>query len=278
MTTPKYFIDTADLSLIYPLSERLAKVDALYRGFAGITTNPSAMNKIGVSTMEKFDTVVLQLLDFVSDAKPDGAGLVYVQMPNDNMSLPEFHAWCNHLRNLQTQFNKYPYNKHARIGLKIPPYHRYLMEVPTSAWDLSVNVTGIADASTIFRVLMNYHVQYASLIPGRMEEVGIDANAHMQNILTTNRSNNVITGSMRTLDGLRSAIRGGTVPTIGTRVFDLLDTNEKLVEFANMWDEPQLTPTNTAPIIDHRNIQLSKDFFIQMNEFGKPLYEDFIKL
>jgi len=268
-----YFIDTADISYIEALWKRLSKNDTLYKGFAGITTNPNAMAKVGVKTMAQFDTVLHGLMGFVEKHALDPAAIVYVQLPYDHMPLSEVIIWCNHIRAISSLYPG------ATVGLKIPPYKRYL-DMTDTMWDLQINVTGISDAGTLLRVFSFSPVRYASLIPGRMEEVGIDANSHMANILAARNdvSGKVITGSMRTLIGLQNAISAGTVPTIGTRIFDQMTSSYDIDAFAEMWDVPKMKHQTLAPVTDERNVKLSVDFFTQMNELGQPLYEDFKRI
>ena len=267
-----YFIDTADMSYITPLWDTLKKYDTLYTGFLGITTNPSAMSKIGVHTVEDFKKVVTNLKNFCHTASPNVHTTVFVQMPNDNMTFHEFDTWIELIKKL----NEDVYD--VTVGLKIPPYAKYLTRVRETGNDyhLVLNVTGVADAGTLFRVHESANLAYASLIPGRMEEVGINANAHMQSLLAVpDFGQRVITGAMRTLDGLRNSIRGGTVPTIGTRVFDLMVHDKHMRQFAEMWDLPKFDASDLPPNCDQRNIDLTTGFFTQMNELGAKLYADF---
>jgi transaldolase len=168
----------------------------------------------------------------------------------------------------------------ARRVVKIPPYGDTLkyfnMGLDTT---LRLNVTGVADAATALRCF-TANVSYVSIIPGRMEEVGIDADTHLHYVDRRNRNgSDVIAGSMRTWDGLVRAVVANTVPTIGMRVWDSM-TEENYAGFADLWKEAgnYVVPTYPAniPLIDDRNLKLTGDFFTQMDELGKPLYDDFV--
>ena len=106
-----------------------------------------------------------------------------------------------------------------------------------------------------------------------MEEKGIDAVSQMKFIdQRKNRFNyELITGSMRTVEGLLSAIQGNTVPTIGTRVFDILKT-KNIDEFIKLWSITlELQSIKFSPHIDQRMTDLSVDFFKQMDSMGEQL-------
>ena len=118
-----------------------------------------------------------------------------------------------------------------------------------------------------------YSPRYVSLIPGRMEEKGIDAVSHMKFIHQRKDKVNseLITGSMRTVEGLLSAIQGNTVPTIGTRVFDIIKI-KNIEYFVKLWSiASDLQSIKFSPHIDQRMTDLSVDFFKQMDSMGEQL-------
>ena len=105
---------------------------------------------------------------------------------------------------------------------------------------IDLNVTGTADCSTALMSL-SYGVRYVSIIPGRMEEKGIDAKNQIAYLNQRKKDNSeIITGSMRTLDGLKWAFEYGTVPTIGTKVWDLILEKDYVNKF--ICDPKELDP------------------------------------
>ncbi len=73
-----------------------------------------------------------------------------------------------------------------------------------------------------------------------MEEKNIDAKAHMKALIGRKPQlyQDVIAGSMRTIEGLQDAIWHDTIPTIGARVWDQMLVNPELFEeFPEWWDE-----------------------------------------
>ena len=137
---------------------------------------------------------------------------------------------------------------------------------------LNLNVTGIADHCTALTCL-DFPVRYVSIIPGRMNTAGVDANACANYINVaggTKAFDRVITGSMRDLDGLSSMVKFGTVSTIGSAMFNqLIVTNKDNIKyFANMWNENNnnAQEIRVPPVITTANQQLSRDFFVEMDE------------
>ena len=108
-----------------------------------------------------------------------------------------------------------------------------------------------------------------------MEEVGIDANAHLAFVTKrTNSSGQVITGSMRTVEGLLSAVRYRTLPTIGTRVWDKLVDVDLLEEVSKIEYFNECDVERFSPYINEENRGLSVQFFEQMDELGQKCFED----
>jgi len=261
----EFFIDTADFDLIVKIQEKLcSEIDGKY--ISGITTNPNAMSKINVHNMNDFQYTCQRLCGLVSSIRNDSNGVVYIQHPDSNVSYENLIKWIS----IVCKFN----DGNTKIGLKIPPYINILNKVNTLNNYADVNVTGIADCGTAL-LCLTYNVKYVSIIPGRMEEAGVDANKHLQFLNQRNYCNSgkVITGSMRTLDGLKNAIKYNTVPTIGTKVFDLIF--EKSIQvFKNMWYTFSNENVVFCPEINNINTSLSKTFFDQMDNMGSKLNKD----
>lgn len=271
MTKPQFFIDTADISYIESTWEKLYAVGVDPKSFLGITTNPNALSKVNCHTLNDLEILIGELTNLTSKIRGDFYGMVYVQVPNSNLIDAELERWCDWLDELDVNCN---------VGLKIPPY-KHVLDLVTrldvdSSFDL--NVTGVSDAATALRCLSYPSVKCVSIIPGRMEEVGIDATKHLNVVAQRNNvlDQYVIAGSMRTVDGLKKSILGNTIPTIGARVFDSMTPND-YVEFNNFWQPIEIGGDYLSDIamVDDRNVKLTADFFEQMDLLGQPLYEDF---
>ena len=273
---PTFFFDTADTDYIRKIWDKLGK-HITGESVIGITTNPNALAKVNCDTLAKFEKLVPELCELVKELRgPDTSqGLVYVQVPNSLMTPDEILEWAKYIK----QFN----GNGAAIALKIPHFN-YVVQLTEDPEfrDLYVNVTGVADAGTILKSMSFNNIFFGSIIPGRMEEVGIDANAHLEFLANSQlqKHQNIIAGSMRTIEGLRNSIYYHTVPTIGSRVWDIIDTENRWEEFASYWNYTYAVSEHPAssytPITTDVNIDLSKQFFEQMDKLGQSLHEEFI--
>lgn len=269
---PKFFFDTADISYITKVWDKLSR-HVPKEAVMGITTNPNALSKVNCNTLEGLCELVRKLSELLAYVREDNLGEVYVQVPSSIMKLALVTKWCEFISLI---------SKKSVIGVKIPPFTPYL-ELSASLKNVTpVNVTGIADWGTILKSLSYPSVNCASLIPGRMDEKGIPANSHMRFLMGTYRRpyQNIITGSMRTVDGLRDAIAMNTVPTIGTRVWDELLSDDTLYLFPEYWYNPRKYESldYISPDIAYPNQQLTIDFFLQMDKLGKNMFEEFEEL
>ena len=259
----KFFFDTADKSYLDNLWNKLsASVDK--ESVAGITTNPNAFAKINANDLETWKNTSHDLCKLVSEIRGDSKGVVYVQVPNSKMNQRETIEWAKRIIDWS--------DGNTKIGMKIAP-HKEMLELNEELKDkIDLNVTGVADCSTAL-LSLSYGVRYVSIIPGRMEEKGIDAKNQIAYVSQRKKDNSeIITGSMRTLDGLKWAFEYGTVPTIGTRVWDLIIENDKVNKF--IYDVKKLDPIDFSPHIDSNMTQLSEDFFTSMNSLGLKIYEE----
>ena len=271
-----FFFDTADTDYIRKVWDKLGKhIDP--SAVVGITTNPNALAKVNCDTLQKFEELVPRMCELVRELRGDSSteGLVYVQVPNSTMSYEDILRWAVYVN----EFN----GNGAAIALKIPHFSYVLrMAGEPELQNLYLNVTGVSDANTIIKALSYQNVFFASIIPGRMEEVGIDANTHLRYLANQQlqRHQNIIAGSMRTIEGLKNSIFYHTVPTIGSRVWDLIDAENRWEEFASYWentyevsDEPSADYT---PLVTDTNLDLSKQFFDQMDKLGESLHTEFM--
>ncbi len=276
MTQPTFFFDTADVDYIRKTWDKM-QAHVSGESVIGITTNPNALAKVNCDTLDKFEKLVPTLCELVSEirGKDTSFGLVYVQLPNSLMTPDDIIEWAKYIK----QFN----GNGAAIALKIPHFNYVVQLVEDQEFrDLYVNVTGVSDAATILKSMTFDNIFFSSIIPGRMEEVGIDANAHLEYLANSqfSRHQNVIAGSMRTIEGLRNSIYYHTVPTIGSRVWDLIDAENLWEEFASYWDytysASEFPISSYPPITTDVNVQLSKQFFEQMDMLGESLYKEFV--
>ena len=270
--TPEFFFDTADTVAIKKIWEKL-QLFCKPEYCVGITTNPNALAKVNCHTLNNFESLVKDMAVTLESIRGPGS-LIYVQVPNSTMSENEIIKWVKYISQLDTGTSK--------IALKLPhfSYILNLLDDPLFK-NIYVNITGISDFGTICRVMNQNNVFYASIIPGRMEEVGIDANAHLRYITDTEFKpyQKVITGSMRTIEGLKSSVYYKTVPTIGTRFWDLFETLNLWKEFTSYWNNVyngvKTEQKDFCPETTIKNIQLSQSFFEQMDTLGERLYADF---
>lgn len=264
----KFFFDTADVGYIIKAWDKL-KEDVSPQSVVGITTNPNALNKINCNNLAEWKRAVQRLCELVTKIRNDDKGVVYVQQPASSMSSEEVITWVKLARDWTDGVTS--------IGLKIPPFKKNLEIVDELSHYADVNVTGVADCSTALRAF-SYGVRYVSIITGRMEEQGIDAKAQIA--FTQGRRvapSEIIAGSMRTVEGLKWVCEYGTVPTIGTRVWDVLFEGLGVHEFKTFWDKPRVFEDSLfSPTIDDRMTNLSRAFFEQMDNLGKTVCEEFL--
>lgn len=267
-----FYFDTADENQIRTIWDTI-KSEFRYSDVKGITTNPNALSKIRVTDLDGLKTTIPKLCELVTEMRSGvSGGEVHVQMPQSKMVMYEFMKWAKFVVKLSDGV--------TRVVLKISPFLSSLYGVYELRDVIRINVTGIADCSTALRALSFKGVNYVSIISGRMDEVGINSSDHIKFVIGSHRVNKrqkVITGSMRTLDGLHTSIKLGTIPTIGSRVWDLiLDNDESIEYFVRMW-EPYYDPNEFyySPLIDQRSAKLSDQFFDQMDSLGKDMYGEF---
>lgn len=268
MKTKKFFIDTADIKYIKNTWEKLSKVFS-GKELVGITTNPNAMAKINANTISEMQNCTTELCKLVSNIRQDNKGVVYVQGPSSKMSNTELYDFSKRVSDWS--------DGRTKVGLKIPPFYETLQIVDKLNNFVDVNVTGVADCSTALRCF-SYNVRYVSIIPGRMEERGINAKEQIAFVNERKKmfpDSEIITGSMRTLEGLEWAIEYDTVPTIGSRVFDLIFAQNAEQKFKDMWDRPIVQSScKHSPIVTQDMLNLSTEFFQQMDSLGSDVNED----
>jgi transaldolase len=262
----KFFFDTANIEYIKEAWSKLeSSVDK--NKVVGITTNPNAFFKLNKLTLKEWFELTPKLCELVSNIRQDDKGVVYIQGPSSKMSSDDILRYAETVSKLT--------DGNTKVGLKIAPYDHILKIVPRLNEILDVNVTGVADAGTALKSI-TYPVRYMSIIPGRMEEAGIDAKSQIAFINQSNLGNTeIIAGSMRTIEGLMWTFQYGTVPTIGERVWNEIFKEDNLSKIINIDYSIDATITHQfCPSIDQRNYDLSDAFFNQMDDCGKQAYLD----
>ena len=263
----EFFFDTADTKYIKNIWSKF-QYSVNPDSALGITTNPNAFFKINALKLDEWIDKTKELCELTAQIRNDESGLVFVQFPSSLGSISELNKFIN-------IFHKDFYG--SKIGFKIPPSEKFLIFASNNR-DIIWNVTGLSDAGTALKSLV-YGVDWISLIPGRMESVGInfeDNLSFIQNFtLNFSESSRIITGSMRNIDGLVKCIQYGTVPTIGTTVFNLIDQEDKYKFVAESSNKKISLPSEMlCPTINEINKKLSEDFFKQMDDCGRQTYKD----
>lgn len=263
----KFFFDTADYAYIKKAWSAI-KQDVNSDLVEGITTNPNAFFKVNKLSIKKWFDTVPYLCETVSEIRGDKKGVVYIQGPYSKMGSDELISYAEKISKLS--------DGNTRVGLKIPPYVEALSVARELSEFTDVNVTGVSDAATALKCFTYPAIRYVSVIPGRMEEVGIDAKAQIAFINQANeRKPELIAGSMRTIEGLAWTFQYGTVPTIGERVWNLILEDRNIEKLLNIdYASNNIEVPQYAPIIDERSYNLSKSFFEQMDNCGKQAYSE----
>lgn len=261
----RFFFDTADTEYIKKIWAKLQYfVDP--NDVVGITTNPNAFHKIGLLRLQEWFDKTKELCELTAKMRGDEHGVVFIQFPCSTGSIIELHDFF-------LKVFKFGIGLPCSIGIKIPPTQKFL----ESKHDKFIrNVTGISDCGTALKSIA-YNVDWISLIPGRMEGVGINFEEQLGYIQGAARKTRteIITGSMRTVEGLIKCIQYGTVPTIGSTVFNLVDENDRYKEVAKSASHQiKLPSSDFCPRVDEVNQKLSQDFFTQMDACGAEAYQD----
>lgn len=269
-----FFFDTANVDYIRNTWNKIKESFKPSVNVCGVTTNPNAMFKENLSTILSWQTRVQELCQLVYEIRKDPLGIVYIQAPNSEYTIDEILKFLDLFKDIG--------KGKVNIGIKVPPYTQIIRKLKRLN-DFYPNITGVADCSTALSVGASYpYYSFVSIIPGRMEEVGIDATSHLEYASSIMYRRSIITGSMRTIDGLKRAIYANTVPTIGTRVWDSILQENRIAEVADYWNNiPPLKDYKFSPTVSEKNTQLSIDFFNQMDKAGelpaKDLAENYWK-
>lgn len=271
-----YYIDTANVDDIEDIFAKLrgASADKYFIKFAGITTNPSAFAKIGATSHTDMFRVIEEI-DKILSYIPVANIELHTQLPNTNMPVDEAIDFIDNLRDIVCQ---------SSLRIKVAPSLNSQYTQITQRDNF--NVTGLSSIQYCISALEMTGVEYASLIPGRMEERGIDSTPHLALWKSlahsyANRKKYVIAGSMRTVEGVLAASNARMLPTIGKKVWDLMDDsalNALMESLGNFWkDVPNDSSishfTKTCDVVSgDASAQLTEEFFTTMNSLGEPIY------
>ena len=255
-----FFFDSADSGFIESVWQQIKQVTKPQH-VRGITTNPKAMHRVDCHSLLEWKNKALELCQLVSDIRKDNEGVVYVQLPNCNATPDQALSFAEEISTWG--------DGQTKIAMKIPPYKSILEIVDKLEEFVDTNVTGVADSGTAL-FAASYGVKYVSIIPGRMEEVGIDSDAHLKQVTDANLGRTeIIAGSMRTINGLKRSVVLGTIPTIGGTVFRLILEDLSAMNFENV------EYSSKKPVTSEKNIDLSSSFFVEMNGLGETAAKEF---
>jgi transaldolase len=267
----QFFFDTANITHIQSTWEYLKKNNVDSKLVEGITTNPNAFFKVEKHRLHEQFEHMPRLCETVSNIRNDNKGVVYVQGPSSKMTSDEILFFAEKVAKLT--------DGNTRIGLKIGPFTNILNVADKLNQIVDINVTGVSDCATALKA-MSYNISYMSIIPGRMEEVGIDAKEQVAFINSSANPNRcrVITGSMRTLQQVVWTFQYNTTPTIGERVWNTIIEEDVIDQLINIDYTIEIPRKEYAPFIDEKNYNLTREFFKQMDECGTKAYSNFKEL
>ncbi len=260
-----FLFDTADRVYLSTLWKSLkGRIDPSQ--VLGVTTNPKALAQTPYVLIDPEDTI-LELCSWVHKVRGDSKGVVYVQYPFQEAEVADALRFAEYLKGLEGD---------STIGMKVPPFEDWLSKIPLLASVIDINVTGVTDAMTALRCF-HYPVTYVSMLAGRMDEAGADFVGHMDYMRPCVDTRQVISGSMRTVEGLQVAVQAGTVPTIGKHIWDQVlvspEVLESVVDILTTPTEVQKTSGKFPPHVTDTNVRLSCEFFNTMDGHSKTVYQ-----
>ena len=260
----QFFLDTANTESLKRILEKIEKKIDL-KSVRGITTNPNAFNKIGITRLEGWLDHSLKLAKFVHEIRGDNDGEIHIQIPNSNLNHNQVTKYISLIKDMTKGY--------CKVGMKISPNVELLEKVDEFNLKVKTNVTGLSDVSTALKCC-TYNVDYISIIPGRMEEVGVNAIETLSFLKQCKLGQTrIITGSQRTVEQVIYCFNYDTIPTIGEKCWDNIFMGgnfEKLL----IGKEESIKVNMFGPLITNENINLSVNFFKQMDELGLPAFSD----
>ena len=259
-----FFFDTANVDFIKSTMDKYGS-DINPKWVRGVTTNPNAFSKIDKYHLDEWLDHAVVMGKLVADIRGDNEGEVHIQAPYSHLDPEVILEYAKIITDV-TQGT-------CKVGMKIPPYQKALEYVDQFNEYVITNVTGLADSATALKCC-TYDVGYISIIPGRMEEVGIDAQSAIAFVNQCNFGNTeIITGSQRTTEQIIYSFYLDTVPTIGEKCWADIFQGDNFQRILNM--EYGYEPVGPfSPTITDDNINLSLAFFEQMDKLGDTARKD----
>lgn len=259
-----FFFDTANIPFIKDTMEKYGS-DIDPKWVRGITTNPNAFSKVNMYHLDEWFTHTKEMAKLVADIRGDNEGEIHIQAPYSYLEPEIILEYAKMISGLT--------EGKCKVGMKIPPYQKVLEYVDQFNEYVITNVTGLADSSTALKCI-TYDVGYVSIIPGRMEEVGIDAKSAIAFVNQCNFGNTqIITGSQRTTEQIIYSFYLDTVPTIGEKCWSDIfegDNFQRILDIDYGYD----SVGHFSPTISQDNINLSLAFFEQMDGLGDAARKD----
>jgi len=259
-----FFIDSANPGVIRNIWEKIY-TEGLSKRLSGITTNPKALAKYFQKEFNLIDLkeLLCSLNQLMERDFHCMNTIIYIQVPHDQLDLSILEKMTNFVQNLD-----------FKVGIKIPHYYEFLNATKIYP-NVSFNVTGVSDFSVASKALSYSHLDYVSIIPGRMEEKNINYSPGL-NILRQNNQffnsscgkSRVIAGSMRTLKQLRKVLQFDCVPTIGESAFTNIipELKKQQISFLSLFNSPEFFKSIDHDISNIPGTDLSISFFKEMNE------------
>ena len=253
-----FFFDTANIDFIKSTMDKYGD-DIKPSWVRGVTTNPNAFNKIKLTHLDEWIDHAYEMAELISQIRGDQDGEVHIQAPYSFLEPESILEYAKIISGVTHGL--------CKVGMKIPPYQKVLEYVDEFNKYVLTNVTGLADSSTALKCC-TYDLNYISIIPGRMEEVGIDAKSAIAFVNQCNfGKTEIITGSQRTTEQIIYSFYLDTVPTIGEKCWNDIFQGDNFKRILNM--EYGYEPVgHFSPLITQKNIDLSLAFFKQMDELG----------
>ena len=259
-----FFFDTANIEFIESTMEKYGS-DIKPNWVRGVTTNPNAFSKIDKYHLDEWIDHAHKMAYLISQIRGDNNGEIHIQAPFSKLDPEVILEYAKIISDVTHGL--------CKVGMKIPPYQNVLEYVDEFNKHVLTNVTGLADSSTALKCC-TYDLNYISIIPGRMEEVGIDAESAIAFVNQCNfGKTEIITGSQRTTEQIIYSFYLDTVPTIGEKCWNDIfkGDNFKRILDTQYGYEP-VGPF--SPLITQDNIDLSLAFFKQMDGLGDTARKD----
>ena len=259
-----FFFDTANIDFIKSTMDKYGD-DIRPNWVRGVTTNPNAFNKINLTHLDEWLSHAEEMAHLLSEIRGDDNGEVHIQAPNSQLDPEDILEYAKLISDAT--------RGRSKVGMKIPPYQKVLERVDDYNKYVLTNVTGLADSATALKCC-TYDLNYISIIPGRMEEVGIDAESAIAFVNQCNfGKTEIITGSQRTTEQIIYSFYLDTVPTIGEKCWNDIfqgDNFKRILDMKYGYEPVSLF----SPEITNTNINLSIAFFEQMDTLGLTATKD----